>query len=512
MNKQELRRAVAYVRFSSNMQRDESIDAQIRVIEDFAERNGYVIVDTYEDRAVSGTTDLRPAFQKMMQDSAAKKFDTIIVHKLDRFARSRYDSAHNKYILKKNGITLVSVTENLDGSPESVILESVLEGMAEYYSKNLAREVEKGRRENALKGQHVGGVPPLGYQVDPQTRHLVIEPIEAEAVKLIFKMVLKGESYGAILNELNRNAYKTKRGSSFRRNSIYEILRNEKYTGVYIYNKSAAKSVDGRYNRHASKAEEDIIRVEDALPALITKQEFEQVQQILKKRRHKGGKFRAKECYLLSGKISCGICESAYAGNHRKAYDYHIAYTSYRCTRKNSSIRCKGKEIERSWLEDAILKLLSVRVFNDSLLPEIEKMYHSFLTSRDKEAVGQRAIIEPRIVEVRKQIDNIIMVIATTASTSLSQKLRELEQEEVMLKSRLDEINVNLKEQSLAGPALRTAFHRAKQMLAQGTLENRQALVNRFVKSVIVFPEEIHVKFNIVGGFELAESIQRESK
>lgn len=147
----ELICAVAYPRYSSDNQREESINAQMGAIEEYCQRKGYTLVGTYPDEAKSATTDQRPNFQRMMKDSEKGMFDVVIVHKFDRFARDRYDSAYYKRLLKKNGVRLESVLEQLDDSPESVILESVLEGMAEYYSKNLAREARKGMLENAKK-------------------------------------------------------------------------------------------------------------------------------------------------------------------------------------------------------------------------------------------------------------------------------------------------------------------------------------------------------------------------
>lgn len=159
-------RAAIYARYSSDNQREESIDAQIRAIKAYAEREGHSIVKIYTDEAKSATTDNRPQFQQMIADSSSGFFDCVIVHKLDRFARDRYDSAIYKRKLKINGVSVLSVLENLDGSPESIMLESVLEGMAEYYSKNLAREVMKGMSETAYQCRHTGGTPPLGYDVD----------------------------------------------------------------------------------------------------------------------------------------------------------------------------------------------------------------------------------------------------------------------------------------------------------------------------------------------------------
>jgi site-specific DNA recombinase len=174
-------RAAAYARYSSDNQREESIDAQLRAIREYCDRNGIRLVKIYTDEARSATTDDRPGFLQMIQDSALGLFDAVIVHKLDRFSRDRYDSAFYKRQLKKNGVRLISVLENLDDSPESIILESVLEGMAEYYSRNLAREVMKGMKETALQCKHTGGKPPLGYDVAPDGTYVINEQ-EAKAV------------------------------------------------------------------------------------------------------------------------------------------------------------------------------------------------------------------------------------------------------------------------------------------------------------------------------------------
>ena len=164
-------RAAVYARFSSDNQRDESIDAQLRAIREYAAKNNVVIVEEYIDKARSATTDNRPEFLRMIKEASQHTFDVVLVHKLDRFARNRRDSIGYRMELKRHGVSLISILEYLDdGSPESVILESVLEAMAEYYSLNLAREVNKGMKENALKGLHTGGLPPLGYDVDTNTR------------------------------------------------------------------------------------------------------------------------------------------------------------------------------------------------------------------------------------------------------------------------------------------------------------------------------------------------------
>ena len=139
---------VIYARYSSESQRDESIDGQLRECMAFAQRQGITILDTYIDRALSAKTDNRPQFQKMIKDSVKRKFDVVIVWKLDRFARNRYDSANYKAILKKNNVRVISATENISTNSEGILLESVLEGMAEYFSAELAEKVSRGMTEN----------------------------------------------------------------------------------------------------------------------------------------------------------------------------------------------------------------------------------------------------------------------------------------------------------------------------------------------------------------------------
>ncbi|MDY3617777.1 recombinase family protein [Agathobaculum sp.] len=507
--KEKSLRAVAYARFSSEMQREESIDAQLHAIETYAENNHLLLCGSYIDRAKSATTDQRPEFQRMIVDAQRGQFDVVIVHKLDRFSRDRYDSAFYKRKLRLANVALHSVLENLDGSPESVILESVIEGFNEYYSRNLAREVEKGKKENARKGIHVGGVPPLGYDVDPQTRKLVINEREAEAVRLIFAMSREGLGHTQMRDRLNSGGYTTKRGRPFGKNSIHEILRNEKYTGVYIYNRSVAKSVDGKFNRHALKDESEIIRLEGAVPQIIDKETFQRVQETFRRRRHKGARHKAKEPYLLTGKIVCGKCGSAYVGNHRKAYAGHVGYTSYRCGRKNNAIRCDSKEIRKEDIERTVLRVLSERLFNDKLLPRLEKEYADFLCKQGGADAQEYERLQKRHGELSVQIENIVGVIAQTGSAALTDKLRELEQQRAQVEHDLSGIESRRREQTLVGKQLADAFHRAKAMLAQGTLESCREVVNTYVERVTVFDDHISIKLHLSESFGLEETRAR---
>ena len=184
-------KAVIYARYSSDNQREESIEGQIRECTAFAEKNDITVLKHYIDRAYSARTDHRPAFQEMIKDSDKHLFDMVIVWKLDRFSRDRYDSARYKVLLKKNNVRVVSATEVISSGADGILLESVLEGFAEYYSADLAEKVTRGMTENALKRKFNGGSMPIGYVIDEE-QHFQIDPLTAPFVLEAFKRYIEG--------------------------------------------------------------------------------------------------------------------------------------------------------------------------------------------------------------------------------------------------------------------------------------------------------------------------------
>lgn len=205
---------VIYARYSSHNQREESIDGQLRECKRYAKDNDIEIVGEYVDRAISGKTDNRVAFQKMIRDAEKGGFQVVIVYKLDRFARNRYDSATYKAKLKRCGVRLVSAMEQLSDNPESIILEAVLEGMAEYYSANLAQNIKRGMTENAIKGLATGGGRCLGYYTGADKKYHIDEA-GAATVRLIYEMYDQGSTYTRIVKTLNDQGRKTLNGTPF---------------------------------------------------------------------------------------------------------------------------------------------------------------------------------------------------------------------------------------------------------------------------------------------------------
>ena len=190
------------------------------------------IVGTYIDRALSAKTADRPEFQHMIKDSAKELFEIVLVWKLDRFSRDRYDSAHYKHILKKNGVKVVSAKEHISEGPEGIILEAMLEGYAEFYSAELSEKIHRGQKENALKGKNNGGGTPLGYAVGPDDV-LAIDPLTAPLVKEIFTRYDAGENISSITASLNERGLKTSKGKAFKIGRVSLMLKNRKYIGEH---------------------------------------------------------------------------------------------------------------------------------------------------------------------------------------------------------------------------------------------------------------------------------------
>ena len=492
-------KAVLYARFSSDNQRDESIDAQIRAMTKFCRENEVIVMEHYCDRARSATTDDRPEFLRMINDSKQRQFNIVLVHKLDRFARNRYDSSRYRNQLKKNGVLLVSVLENFDDSPESIIMESLLEGMAEYYSKNLSREVTKGHHENALQCKHNGGRPPFGFRVNPETQLYEIDEDEANAVRFIFQSFDEGKSYDYIINELNRLGFKTRDGNPFGKNLIHEMLKNEKYRGVYIYNRRAAKGPDGKFNSHQNKFDDEIVRIQDGMPRIVSDELFESVNRILCSRKRLKNYSGKKHTYLLTGKIFCGNCGSAYSGGTRRSGKKNkTEYSSYTCSTKHrySGIKCKNKEIRREYIEDYVLREILRVVLSDEKIPTLVKKYQDYYAMKLGGADGELNTLRSRIKEAECKIKNLVSVIASTGSTALLSALTEQESEKARLESELVIAESNLRASVLTEEEITAAYKNAKELFLEGSVEAKRQLISLYLDKVLVFDDYVEVYLN----------------
>lgn len=476
--------AVGYARFSSHNQTEKSIEAQIREISAYASLSGYNLVKVYTDRAKSGYASDRPEFRQMIRDSASGFFNTVIVHKFDRFGRDGDDAAYFERQLKLNGVKLVSVEEQLDtDTPEGILLKRMIQGINEFYGKNLAREVMKGLKTNALNCQHTGGIPPLGYDVKADKTYSINEH-EAESVRIIFNMYDNGHGYTDIINALDNGGYKTKIGRSFGKNSLHDILKNEKYSGVYIYNKERSKDVRGKRNRRAYKDESEIIRVEDGIPAIVEKELFDSVQEKMKSNRRKNARHKAKIDYLLSGKLYCGCCGSAMTGETRRYRDKEYSY--YVCNRSKRKLDCDLKPVHKRHIEDSIIAELQNKIFNPKSIDAICNRIYGIMKSGNSQDEIKK--VRQEIAGLERKINNLYKAIEDGfTQPETRDRLNQLLEHKRELSLRLFDLE-QVPETEKTIQEIRDDFLRYTDLRKLPFVQMRM-VIERFVDKIFVYPQ-----------------------
>jgi site-specific DNA recombinase len=492
--------AVGYYRFSSSNQNEESIMAQRRIVNIYADKHNVTILKEYIDEARSATTDDRPQFQAMINDilHGRVKVDLVLVHKLDRFARNRIDAAIYKQKLQSKGVKLLAVDQPLGDSPEDSLLEGILESINEFYSKNLSREVKLKQKEYAYQAKHLGGTPPLGYNLDPATKKYIINEKESEAVKVIYEMAAAGEGYAAIINKLNNDGFKTKLGKSFGKNSIHEILNNEKYTGTYVFNRAEAKEIGKPNNRAIRNTHENIIRVPDAMPVIIEKKEWEKVRKIMEQRRQISPRRHGDTIYLLTGKLFCGLCGAAYTGIATVAGRNKERYKLYRCVSKKQKRDCTNKDIRKEVIETAVLDELE-NAFNpdnvDKLITMAQERYQKQLES-NKEEIKQ---ITVNLAKTKQRMDNLFEAIesGSLASDVAGPRLNALSKEKDMLEARLIELDAD-KPALLSRNQILEYLIINKEILAdRENLSAIKHIIDTYVEKVILYADDIKFRFRL---------------
>ena len=350
----------------------------------------------------------------MISDSVHREWQYVIVWKLDRFSRNREDSAVFKMRLRKNGVKVESATENISKNPEGIILEAVLEGIAEYYSADLSQKITRGMRESALKCQCVGGHIPLGYKIEDHK--LVVDPETAHIVQEAFQLYANGETVAEICRMFNAKGYRTAKGVEFNRNSFKSMFRNERYIGVYTYRD---------------------IRIEDGVPAIIDKDLFETVSRRLSKNAEAPARGKAKVDYLLSGKLFCGHCGASMNGESgtSKTGAIHNYYTCYSRKRRKG---CDKKPLKKEWIE-FIVAQDAMELLTDDV---IEEMADMAIAQSDQDLKENTRIPEltARQQEVEQSISNIAKAIEKgVASDTLLDRLTQLEKDKKDIAKQLAE-------------------------------------------------------------------------
>ena len=468
--------AVVYARFSSSKQQETSIEGQLAAARKYAADKGYTVIREYCDRAKTGTNDNREAFQKMLHDCAKKQFSVIIVWKVDRFGRNREEITFNKYRAKKHGVRVEYVAENISDGPEGVILESVLEGMAEYFSIQLSQNVQRGLLE-AAKKHHVpgGGAISYGYRAAPDKTY-EIEPKEAPIVKEIFDMYANGKTEFEIIRYLNSMGIKTKRGSEFKKNSLIKMLKNERYIGTYIY--------------------KDIIREENVIPQIIDKDVFRKVQDMLKINKRMPSHKWSYSDYLLTDKLFCGKCGTQMAGvsGTSRSGDKHCYYA---CMKHFKEKACDKKNVRQDWIEKLVLDTVCSILDDKELIQFIADKVWEFYLEQDTEQT-EIAALQAELQSTEKGIGNLVKSLeAGISSSAITDRIDELERQKSELKKALAEREL-MNRFKLTKEFILFSLERFRDM--DRTDRNCQKrLIDTFINSIFLYDDKLTITFNYSG-------------
>lgn len=458
----DLKTAVIYARYSSDSQTEQSIDGQLRVCTEYAKSHNILILNTYIDRAMTGTNDNRPDFQKMIKDSAKRAFCYVIVYKFDRFSRNKYETAMHKKTLKDNGVKVVSATEFVPDTPEGIIFESMLEGYAEYYSAELSQKIRRGNNESRRKGNLTGGKVPYGYK--NENKKAVIVPEQAEVVRFIYNQYANGVYVKDIIAELTAKGV-LYYGKPFVRNTVYKILKNERYSGIYRYNNEVFDNI---------------------YPQIVDTETFNKVR--AKVMNNQYGKRSDDISYLLKDKVVCGYCGKSIVGENGTARSGERRYY-YKCRgRKEHITNCHKQAVRKEVLENIVLE----SVLQELNSPQrITQIVNGIMAEQERQAKSN-TVLNLLLKEQRStesSINNIMVAIEKGVITNTTTKrLKELESKQEDLEKQI------LIEKSKA--AVMLTEQEIRQFYLQILKLEPKMLINSLIKQIVLFDDKIQIQFN----------------
>lgn len=484
----KIKRAVAYARYSSNNQREESIDAQLRAINDYCNKENVDLIEEYFDEAQTGKNDGRDDFQKMVNAILKGHIvvDAVLVHKFNRFARNKYDSALYKKRLREIGVRVVSVTQKIDDTPEGEMLEGFIEVIDEYYSANLALEVKKGLKENALKGKYTGGKIPYGLRVD-EDGFFCPDEKTAPIVRRIFELYAEGTPKAAICKMLNEQGYRNQYGRFFNTRTIYDMLRNEKYVGVYIY-------------RHTH---EETIKLEGVIKNPIISAELWDKVTALRQVKSKP-KFREqKRYYYLTGKTVCGCCGSTYCGAGSKKTTATNTAAYYKCSGKvKAKNGCKNTSLNKEYYEQKIVDKVTEAVFTPERVREIAEQVYKQLEAERKAPLIPTAKLKRQLADVKAQQAELLDIML---NSKISRDI--LEAKEAALAAEQKTLEKNIKKNNELESSQIISVEKIEQFIFSYKVAVNEkkddehlfikSIFDTFVNEVVVEPEEIKVNIKV---------------
>ena len=465
-----MKKAIIYARYSSDSQTEQSIEGQLRVCREYAQNNDILIVDTYIDRAMTGTNDMRPDFQRMLKDSAKRQWEVVLVYKLDRFSRDKYEMTIHKHTLKENGVKLVSAMENIPDSPEGIILESLLEGMNQYYSAELAQKINRGLKESWMKGQTTGGKPVFGYDV--VDKKCIINEYESRIILEAFTKYAQGYKANAIVEIFKEKGYRRKNGMPIGEKYLYSLFHDIRYTGI---------------------VEHQGVVYDKIFPRIISDELWQAVSAINDE--NKIAPSRKKEIfdYILSGKLICGDCKHRMIGISGTSKTGAIHYY-YSCkSKQRRKMKCNTKPIQKQFLEDMVIHTTSEMLKSVSAIHKIAENIYNVHKAETADNTALK-LLERKQKEALKAQNNIIKAIEQGIITEATKiRLTELEKQLTSLEFEI------AKEKARSYTYL--TVEQIEMYLSKFVFENtddikvRKLIVNVFVREIILYEDEIVITY-----------------
>lgn len=459
---------VIYARFSSHSQTEQSIEGQLKVCYEYAKTNDYTVICEYIDRAQSGKFDNRIEFQKMIADSDKHAFEGVLVYQLDRFARNRYDSAIYKAKLKKNGVRVLSAKENISDDASGILIEGVLESMAEYYSVELAQKIHRGMSINAEKCLSNGSNPGLGFKVNKSDRTFYVDEGEAAIVREIYERYASGETKAEIVKDLQRRKVKTSIGNEFSYTSLTHLLKNKRYIGIYLYKGNETPG---------------------GMPRILDDDLFYRVQEIMNKNKSAPARTRGKNEYLLTTKLFCGHCKEmmvGYGGTGKTGKQYHY----YMC-KKARKKKCDKKIVNKKYIEDRVISECLKTLTNDNIKYIAKRISQECNNSSDNITVRE---IKKAIKEVDAAIENLWKGIEQgNAIDMLTERLNKRQAEKAKLE---EQLAIENNKKICLSEAQILAFLDYVCEMPLDDHNKRRAIINIFVHSVYLYDDHFTLIFN----------------
>lgn len=462
---------VCYARYSSHRQKDVSIEQQVAACQAHAAKRGITLIDIYDDRAISGRTDKRPAFRRMMRDAESGLFSYVIAWKSNRMGRNMMEAMVNQARLSELGIKTLYVEEDFEDNAAGQFCLRTMMNVNQFYVENMAEDIRRGMRDNAEKCK-INGRIPYGYKRGVDGKFCIDEP-RAEIVREIYRRIASGESFAAIADDLNTRGVRTARGRLWARTSFCRLVNNEKYRGLYLY--------------------EDI-EIEEGVPRIVSDELFYKVQQTLKTKKNPRGGRRNSACsYLLTGQLFCGYCKSpmiGVCGTGRNGMHYY-----YVCKKHRDDHACAAKSVRKFELEKAVAQAIKTYVLVPDVIDAIADSAVAY--AKKMAAESPIALLEEQLANVQASIKNIIRAIETGFLTDTTKdRLLELEAEQADLKRQLQIARAMMIKVDKSSVVDWLTSLRAGAVEDERYLET---LINTFVTAVYVYDDEIKIIFSYSG-------------